>query len=294
MTPDPFIKNIMTTKPPFISKPFDGDEGGPPANPKPVEFTPDQQKQIDAMITQATEGLKNTNKALKDEKTTLKSEFDTLMQSLGGKEGLDALTAMRKRLETDELGKMLATGKHEEWFEAKVGPLKASYEQAITERDGKVAEAENKAKAAVARMQDTILQVDVANAAVAAKVQTEPGVLRDITRAAREVFKWSDEHEALVREKDGVVVFGKDGKTPQTIAEWLPTQQEDSRHWWGPSAGGGLKGSKNLLNGQNNPWSKQGWNLTKQGEFMREHGRERADQLAASVGSKVGATSPPA
>jgi hypothetical protein len=43
---------------------------------------------------------------------------------------------------------------------------------------------------------------------------------------------------------------------------------------------------------KNNPFSKVGWNVTKQGALLRAVGPEKAAQIAASVGSRIGATSP--
>lgn len=279
----------ITINPLALLIPRDGD---PPQDPPPVEFTPEQQALLDAKIAEVTEGLRKTNQDLKTEKTEAKNALTSMMESVGGEDGLKALKALQERFASDETNKLLAEGKHDEWFETKVGPLREQYDAQIssitTERD----EAFGARDAALSQLSDKVLQVDVSMAATEAKVLSEPGVLRDITRAAREVFKWSDEHQALVREKDGVIVLGKDAKNPQTVAEWLSLQKDESRHWWGASAGGGSKGSKGrLANGEANPWSKEGWNLTAQGQFVREHGIQRANEAAASVGSKVGATS---
>jgi len=43
---------------------------------------------------------------------------------------------------------------------------------------------------------------------------------------------------------------------------------------------------------QNNPFSKKGWNISKQGALLRAVGTEKCAQIAASVGSRIGATSP--
>ena len=46
------------------------------------------------------------------------------------------------------------------------------------------------------------------------------------------------------------------------------------------------------MNAKDNPWSRDGWNLTKQGMLVREDGAKAA-KLAEQAGSKVGATAPP-
>jgi hypothetical protein len=76
---------------------------------------------------------------------------------------------------------------------------------------------------------------------------------------------------------------------------WLQDMQQKKAHWWPPSQGGGAGGSGGGGgNFPNNPWSKQHWNLTKQGEAVRTLGEEKAKQMASAVGSHIGAIAPPA
>lgn len=41
-----------------------------------------------------------------------------------------------------------------------------------------------------------------------------------------------------------------------------------------------------------NPWDADNWNLTKQGQFISQHGNALAHAFAANAGSAVGATQP--
>lgn len=43
-----------------------------------------------------------------------------------------------------------------------------------------------------------------------------------------------------------------------------------------------------------NPWSAQFWNLTRQGEYVKKYGVDRARRKAKEAGSIFGATKPPA
>ncbi len=82
----------------------------------------------------------------------------------------------------------------------------------------------------------------MANAATASGI--EPGALLDVQLRAQTQFTFDQERDTLViRDSDGGVVFGKDGKSPKSIKEWLDDQKEVSRHWWPPSKGGGAEGS---------------------------------------------------
>lgn len=50
-------------------------------------------------------------------------------------------------------------------------------------------------------------------------------------------------------------------------------------------AGGNVKG-------KNNPWSKEGWSVTRQGDVTKNLGVAKAAAIAASAGSFIGATKP--
>ena len=42
----------------------------------------------------------------------------------------------------------------------------------------------------------------------------------------------------------------------------------------------------------NNPWSRSGWNVTKQGQLIKAMGTEKAAAIARAAGSRIGATRP--
>jgi hypothetical protein len=57
--------------------------------------------------------------------------------------------------------------------------------------------------------------------------------------------------------------------------------------------GGGSGGSQNNFGtGGTNPWSLDGWNMTKQGQYVRENGVEKAEQMAKSAGTTLGGPKP--
>jgi hypothetical protein len=49
---------------------------------------------------------------------------------------------------------------------------------------------------------------------------------------------------------------------------------------------------KKATNRRANPWSQQGWNVTRQGEILKSQGTEMASSLARSVGCVIGSTRP--
>jgi hypothetical protein len=122
----------------------------------------------------------------------------------------------------------------------------------------------------------------------AAEAKLVPSAVVDAVLHGRSVFEQTEDGRTITRDVPGVTP----GLSPK---EWFRDMQEKAPHWWPATVGGGSRGgSGGSLGRANNPWSKEAWNVTKQGAYVREHGEEKAGQLAAAVNSKVGATKPAA
>lgn len=107
----------------------------------------------------------------------------------------------------------------------------------------------------------------------------------DILLNAERCFEVTEDGRVVT--KDGVGVTP--GITPDV---WLTEMAPKRSHWWPESVGGGAKGSKGGGFAGNNPWSATGWNITAQGEFVRQHGEEKARQMAQAAGVTLGAVRP--
>lgn len=96
-----------------------------------------------------------------------------------------------------------------------------------------------------------------------------------------------------VREDDGAIVTKEGvGVTPGIEAGiWLQEMQDKRPHWWPASSGGGAGGTGRAtgggLSGAANPWSSEGWNVTKQMEIAKAKGREYASQMAQQAGTTL-------
>lgn len=109
----------------------------------------------------------------------------------------------------------------------------------------------------------------------------------DVLMLAERMFEVGEDGSITAKEGVGVTP----GVTPDV---WLTEMQQKRPHWWPPSQGSGATGSGSGGGFPQNPWSKDNWNLTKQGEVIRTQGAEKAAQMAKSAGSFVGASKPPA
>lgn len=124
----------------------------------------------------------------------------------------------------------------------------------------------------------------VRKAATDAKVL--PSAVDDALMLAERVFDVAEDGRVTVKDQVGFTP----GIEPDV---WLTEMQGKRPHWWPESSGGGSRGSKGNGTGMaKNPWSKEHWNLTEQGNYIRTNGMEKAAQMAELAGSKIGATAP--
>lgn len=183
-------------------------------------------------------------------------------------------TAAAGKLDEDQLNKLVE------------GRLKTRL--APTEREkAKLAEdlktAQDRLEVFEARERERTIHDAVRTAATASKV-TETA-MEDILLLAGRIFEVTEEGKVSV--KDSV------GYTPGIDpVVWLTEIQSKRPHWWPPSQGGGGRGPLGGGGGGGvNPFTAEGWNMTQQGQILREN-PVRAKQLAESAGTTVGGPRP--
>ncbi len=203
---------------------------------------------------------------------------------------LDALAEAQARLEAGEgkVDEKKLESVIESRLKQKLGPVERDLKQAqrLIEDEKKRAEAlgvENQ------NLKSTLtsgtVERAIREAAVSLKVL--PHAIEDAVMYGTRTFELTEDGQVVTR--DGV------GVTPGIkAADWLKDLQEKRPHWWPQSQGGGASGSNRgagFIDGKN-PWSKEGWNLTQQGQVVRERGVAKASEIAAQAGSTLGATKP--
>ena len=252
-----------------------GNKGGGDGGGSGGDGGDDVKTQIAAAVETATEGLKNTNAALKTEKTELKTKFDTLnghFEKLGGDEGIGALLAIQERFSKDEQGKLLSEGKYDEWYEQRTDALRKDHANQIEQVEKKYTDSNSRAEALESKLRQTVLKADVLSAAKDASIK--PEAVADVQLRAERAFSFDQERDMLViKDEAGGVLFGKDGKTPKSVAEWLDEQKETARHWWPDSQGGGAGGSGDPAGGGTKDLSSLPYP-----EFKRERAKQTADR----------------
>jgi len=233
--------------------------------------------------------------ALEQEKDAHKQTKTQLGEKLRGYEALGEFDDVRQKLERfPELeaaaGNKLDEAKIEEivqrrvdgTLKSKTSPLEHKIATLTRERDEfKERDAQWSEKDRRRRIRGSIRK-----AALAAKLR--PEAIEDAEEIGERLMQVGEDGSITTKDQVGVTP----GIDP---AQWLGEVQEKRPHWWPDSEGGGARGGKarGTFMGGKNPWSREHWSKTEQGNVLREHGREKAEQMAKAAGSELLAGRPP-
>lgn len=124
----------------------------------------------------------------------------------------------------------------------------------------------------------TRIRDEVTKAALAHKVLDT--AIEDVQLLAERMFDLDEQGRVIVKET---------GLSP---ADWLSDLKTKRPHWWPGSRGGASGGSGMTDVGGSNPWTKEGWNMTKQAQVIQAKGEDYAARLAEAAGTKLGALRP--
>lgn len=236
--PDSFFSNTPIAS--FFAK-DDGDGGGGGGG---GGGTPDIQLRIEEAVNKALEPVKRNRDEILNEKRVLKERLDSLqaqVEAFGGADGLKAMMEMRERLSKDELGKLLAEGKHDEWFERRATAMRADLERRIKATSE---EAENAKKdAQSARHAYAQKEIDTSILQAASKAGVVDSAIDDVLLRASHIFTFDPKHGVVIKDESGLPVIGKDGKSPKGPSEWLEELKDKARHLFAGSRGSGAEGA---------------------------------------------------
>lgn len=201
------------------------------------------QAKIDAAVEKATAPLKANRDEILNEKRKLKEQYDSLndqIGTLGGADGLKNLIEMRERFSKDELGKLLTEGKHDEWYERRSVAMRKDMESKIAAATKLASDASAERDVARVAYSNKEIETSVLNAS--SKAGIVDTAIDDVLLRAKSTFTFDPKLGVVIKDADGVIINGKDGKTPKGVVEWLDEMKEKARHWFPPSRGSGAEG----------------------------------------------------
>lgn len=225
-------------------------------------------------IANVQEGLR---KEREDHKTTKRRlaafgdlDPDEVQEKLDRIEELEATAG--GALDEDKINKIV-----ESRIKSKTAPLERQIKTLTEERDT-LSSTVNEFETKETRRS---IHDDVRKAATQANVRNT--ALEDVLLISESIFQ-RDESGNVVT-KDGV------GVTPGISPDvWLTEVKNTRPHWWPESQGVGAQGGDGGSGG-NNPFTAENWNLTEQGNLIKEN-RTKAEQMAKAAGTVIGGRPP--
>lgn len=178
-----------------------------------------------------------------------RDEFDTFIKSvkpiLG--EDLEAfqteLTDLRATAQKVKDGKLKMTDDVEAEVIRRVDSMKKNFETQLSEQAKNAAEWQKKAALSDSKYRQTIVDRYVTDAILDEKNGANPQALNDILQHARSVFRVKED-ESIVPMDGDAVIYGNDGATPMTPAEWLAKLKVKAPYFFKNSNGGGATGDR--------------------------------------------------
>lgn len=209
----------------------------------------------------------------RQQNVTLKNQLDDFTKRFEGIDPDHVRAQLEEKRKLEE-AQALKAGEFDKILESRARTLKADFDKqlstVVAERDTLNAKL-------------TDIQINQGVIIAATKRGLRSSAIPDITARARTTFKLINGMPRAFESDGSTVRPGRDGVAPMTIDEWIDSQVSDAPHLFEPNAGSGASGNSSTPAGaSDNPWKRETWNLTKQGELLRKDPtRARALQSAA-------------
>lgn len=236
--------------------------------------TPGDVERVQAALTKEKADHAKTKNDLKEHKEQLEAfgelKADEVHQKLTDYEALKA-TANGNPTE-QQIQERIRQGV-ETQINSKTGPLKRDVDKLKRELD----EANKARDGLQAQIHSKTIEDAIRSEAIKAKVI--PELLDDVIALSRTHFKVGDDGKPIT----------ENGLDPSAF---ITDQKQTRAYWWPTTQGAGAQGSGSGVGpGGKNPWSHKDWDVTKQGDILKQN-RPEAERLATLAGTSVGGRRP--
>lgn len=207
-------------------------------------FTRDQvQEIVNNALKSEIVGLKSNNQALKDEKKKAQDrirEYNDIMQSFGGQEGLNQLQDLKSKIDQDEELRLFTSGDREKYNDRILNRAKQDHANQLKmlqeDRDTWKTQADSFVKKYQLREIDKSIVDGCAESGV------NPRYYKAMSAQVKDDIVYDEETErVLVKDGEGNFRYGKDGQ-PMQVGELIDTLREDQPELFMQSTGGGAVG----------------------------------------------------
>lgn len=200
---------------------------------------------VNVVLKAKLDEFRDNNTTLSQERDTLKASVATLSKIVGEDPSTFAaeLEQLRTTAQQVKDGKLKGTDAIETEVANRVASMKGDYERRLQEASKDAVTWKDKAVAADQKFRRSLIDRSVTNAVLAEASGAQPQALPDILSRAYGVFT-VDDNGTLIAKDGEATIYGADGATPMTPAEWLEKLKENAPYFFKSSNGGGAGGSQ--------------------------------------------------
>lgn len=235
---------METYVPTFVRSPEDvAGANGPEDTQVAADSGQDAATVIAAVATPAGDdkyrALADKNRQLLDEMKKVKSLHTSMLDELGGEEGLEEIREFKKRAAESEEIALVKEGKIDALRDRWLKQAQRDYERKISNLQKIATDREQALVAVRNRLQRERIGNAVRSAAARIKGFAETAG-DDAVLVAMQIFSLDDDDNIVGKDETGSVMYGRDGK-PITPFEWLEMQQDQRPHWFYVDGGTGMR-----------------------------------------------------
>lgn len=195
---------------------------------------------VNVVLNSKLEEFRNSNVSLSKERDSYKTQVERFAPIIG--EDLEGFAAQVETWKSTAQqvadGKLKGSDAVEKEVEKRTTAMRDDFQRQLSDEAKKRVAAEAAAEAAEGRYKNSLIDRAVTDAVLSEKSGAEPAALPDILNRAKSVFVIDNEGKIIP--KDGeAIIYGADGSTPMTPAEWLGGLKEKAPHFFKSSTGGG-------------------------------------------------------
>ena len=266
-----------------------GDGGGQGGGAKPVDPNdPLVKALVEKAVAEATAGLKNNNTELLGEKKKVRDQLDEILNLFGGEEGIKRQKELQEKAAQDEEMKLVKDGKHDLWLERRTQGMREKHSQQISALEKRVQEVETERNQAIQNLigykTDQQLNLGADEAGV------RPEYKAALTALVRNRVKLAEENgveDWEVIGEDGLRAYSPNNSAKKmSVSELFDTFRDKMKDAFLPSKGSSASGGSKSGHTGPNPWAKETFNATVQGQMFRAN-PDHARRLAAEHGVKI-------
>jgi len=140
-------------------------------------------------------------------------------------------------------GELKTDDQIENAIQDRIKVIREGFDENNKRLNAELAEERNTARSMAERLDRARIERDVTAAVVHPDSGVMPQALGDVLERAYRLFKVEEDGNIVPKRGDSTI-FGADGASPMTPAEWLVKLKEEAPHYFKPSSGGGAAGGK--------------------------------------------------